>query len=159
MRPVIENGYLYIATPYLIVDNNITDALKNAARRGVDVRIIIPDVPDKKTIYALTKSSCLSLMSQGVKIYTYRGGFIHSKCFLSDGDTAVIGTVNLDFRSLVHHFECATVFYKNSLINDLYADFHYLFDVECDLRNEKTLQLKWYEKLIKSVMTFFAPLM
>lgn len=154
-----SDEYLYIETPYLIVDNNITDALKNAARRGVDVRIIIPDVPDKKAIYALTKSSCLSLMSQGVKIYTYRGGFIHSKCFLSDGDTAVIGTVNLDFRSLVHHFECATVFYKSSLINDLYADFHYLFDVECDLRNEKTLQLKWYERLIKSVMAFFAPLM
>ncbi len=154
-----SDKYLYIATPYLIVDTNILDAIKRAARRGVDVRVIIPQIPDKKAVYAMTKSSCLSLMATGVKVYAYRGGFIHSKCFLSDGDLAVVGTVNLDFRSLVHHFECATLMYKNSAINDVYADFNGLFANECELQNEETLTLKWYEKIVKLCLTFFAPLM
>ena len=154
-----SDKYLYIATPYLIVDTNITTALKNAARRGVDVRLFIPEVPDKKMVYIMTRSACLSLMSAGVKVYAYRNGFIHSKCFLSDGDSAVIGTINLDFRSLVHHFECATFFYKNHLINDLYADFSYLIERECDLMTVEDLALKWYEKPAKWFLAFIAPLM
>lgn len=154
-----SDKYLYIATPYLIVDTNITTALKNAARRGVDVRLFIPEVPDKKMVYIMTRSACLSLMSAGVKVYAYRNGFIHSKCFLSDGDSAVIGTINLDFRSLVHHFECATFFYKNRLINDLYDDFSYLIEHECDLMTTENLALKWYEKPAKWFLAFVAPLM
>ena len=154
-----SDKYLYIATPYLIVDTNITTAIKNAARRGVDVRIFIPEVPDKKAIYIMTRSACLSLMSAGVKVYAFRNGFIHSKCFLSDGDTAVIGTINLDFRSLVHHFECATLFFKNSVINDIYADFLYLIEHECDLVSADDLQLKPRERIVKSFLTFLAPLM
>ena len=154
-----SDKYLYIATPYLIVDTNITTAIKNAARRGVDVRIFIPEVPDKKAIYIMTRSACISLMSAGVKVYAFRNGFIHSKCFLSDGDTAVIGTINLDFRSLVHHFECATLFFKNSVINDIYADFLYLIEHECDLVSADDLQLKPRERIVKWFLTFFAPLM
>ncbi|MBO4262195.1 MAG: cardiolipin synthase, partial [Clostridia bacterium] len=111
--------YLYITTPYLIVDTNITDALKKAAKRGVDVRIIIPEVPDKKLIYILTRSFCPSLMAAGVKMYRFTEGFIHSKTFLSDGEVGVVGTVNLDYRSLVHHFECAVWMYKNEALNDI----------------------------------------
>lgn len=151
--------YLYIATPYLITDTNLTQALKNAARRGVDVKLFVPGVPDKKAVYAMTKSTCISLMGAGVKIYEYRGGFIHSKCFLSDDDIAVIGTINLDFRSLVHHFECATLFYKNAMLNDIYADFCDLIENECDLMSPEDMELKWYEKPVKWFLTFFAPLM
>ena len=154
-----SDKYLYIATPYLIVDTNITAAIKNAARRGVDVRLFIPEVPDKKAVYLMTRSACMSLMAAGVKVFAYRNGFIHSKCFLSDGDAAVIGTINLDFRSLVHHFECATFFYKNSLINDIYADFLYLSERECDLMRFEDLELKWYEKPVKWFLAFFSPLM
>ena len=154
-----SDDYLYIATPYLIVDTNILDALKNAVRRGVDVRVIIPEIPDKKPVFMMTKNACASLMEAGVKIYQYRGGFIHSKTFLSDGEIAVVGTANLDFRSLVHHFECATLLCQTSSIKDLYADFNRLFDNECIRCGKKELSLKWYEKPIRAVLSILAPLM
>lgn len=151
--------YLYITTPYLIVDTNITEALKKAAIRGVDVRIILPEIPDKKLIFLMTKSFCPALIKAGVKIYKFKDGFIHSKTFLSDDDIAVIGTINLDFRSLVHHFECALWMYKTSSIKDLYADFCDLFANDCVPVTVDKARLKWYERLIKSVINLFAPLM
>ncbi len=151
--------YLYIATPYFIVDTNITDALKRAARRGVDVRLIIPEIPDKKIIYIMTKSNLPGLIASGVKVYKFKDGFIHSKTILSDGDVGVVGTVNFDFRSFVHHFECAVWMYKNSALNDIYADFSILFSEESEEVGYNQSKLKWYESLIKSVFNLFAPLM
>ena len=107
----------------------------------------------------MTKSACKELLKSGVKIYFYKGGFIHSKTFLSDGEIAVVGTANLDFRSLVHHFECATILCKTSSINDLYADFINLFEFECIECSDKSLKLKWYERLVKSIISIVAPLM
>ena len=152
------NKYLYITTPYLVVDTHVTDALKNAVKRGVDVRIIIPEVPDKKPIYIMTKNACSLLAKEGVKIYTYRDGFIHSKTFLSDGNIGVVGTVNLDYRSLVHHFECATLLCETQSLNDLYEDFLHLFECECDEKTEKDLALKYYEKPFKVLLNMLAPL-
>ena len=151
--------YLYITTPYLIVDTNITEALKTAVKRGVDVRIIVPEVPDKKTVYLMTKSNCKLLCDAGVKIYAYKGGFIHSKTFLSDGEIAVVGTANLDFRSLVHHFECATLMCNTSSINDIHSDFLRLFDYETVRLSSKDLKLNAIQRLFKSVLVLFAPLM
>ncbi|MBR2336894.1 MAG: cardiolipin synthase [Clostridia bacterium] len=151
--------YLYITTPYLIVDTNITDALKTAVKRGVDVRIIIPQNPDKKIVYLLTKSACKNLCAAGVKIYAFKDGFIHSKTVLSDGEMAVVGTSNFDFRSLVHHFECATLICENSSINDIYSDFLHLFDYECVKYTAKDLKLNAFQRLIKSIAILFAPLM
>lgn len=151
--------YLYITTPYLIVDTNIIEALKAAVRRGVDVRVIIPEIPDKKPIYIMTKNSCKLLNDAGVKVYLYRGGFIHSKTFLCDGVMAVVGTANLDFRSLIHHFECATFLIKTSSIKDVYADFIDLFENECKLVQSKELDLNWIEKTQRAIMGIFAPLM
>lgn len=151
--------YLYIATPYFIVDTPITDALKRAARRGVDVRLIIPEIPDKKIIYIMTKSSLPSLIAAGVKVYKFKDGFIHSKTVLSDGDVAIVGTANLDYRSLVHHFECATLLYKTSSLNDLYADFSILFGEEGEEIGYNQSKLKWYESLLKSFFNLFAPLL
>lgn len=150
--------YLYITSPYLIVDTNITDALKCAVKRGVDVRILIPEIPDKKTVYIMTRATALDLYKGGVKIYSYKGGFIHSKTFIADGEVGVVGTANLDFRSLVHHFECATLMVKNSSINDLYADFSNLFTYECSKLNEKNLTLNPFERIVKSIVSLFAPL-
>ena len=151
--------YLYIATPYLIVDTNITEALKMAVKRGVDVRIVIPEVPDKKSIYLMTRNTCRDLEQSGVKIYAFKGGFIHSKTALCDGEIALVGTANLDFRSFVHHFECSTLLCQTQSINDIYADFSYLFDYECRLLDAKDLRLNWFQRLVKSVISLFAPLM
>ncbi len=153
------NRYLYIATPYFIVDTNITEALKKAVKRGVDVRIIIPDIPDKKIVYIMTKSFMPSLIAAGVKVYKYRGGFIHSKTALSDDEIAFVGTINMDFRSFVHHFECGVILYKTQSINDIYADFMKLFETKCDELSFSEAELKWYESLAKSIVNLFAPLM
>ncbi|MBQ7374025.1 MAG: cardiolipin synthase [Clostridia bacterium] len=151
--------YLYITTPYLIVDTNILDALKHAVKRGVDVRIIIPKIPDKKAVYSLTKSECRNLKKEGVRIYAYKDGFIHSKTVLADGEIAIVGTANFDFRSFVHHFECATLLCKTSSINDIYEDFLRLFDRETVEFTERELTLKWYERPIKAIINIIAPLM
>lgn len=98
--------YVYIMTPYLIIDESMQRALVLAAQRGVDVRLIIPGIPDKKTVYQMTLSYCERLISSGVKIYKYTPGFVHAKIFVSDDRLCTVGTINMDYRSLVHHFEC-----------------------------------------------------
>ncbi len=132
-----------IMTPYLILDSEMETALKFAAERGVQVTLILPGIPDKKPPYTLAKSHYKSLLSSGVKIYEYSPGFLHAKVFLADGREAVVGTVNLDFRSFYHHFECATYIYGSSCISDISAD----FDETLKKSREVTLQTVKKEKL------------
>jgi len=101
--------YVHIMTPYLALDNELLSALKFAAERGVEVRMILPGVPDKKTVFALGRSYYRELMAAGVEIWEYTPGFTHGKMLVSDDRVAVVGTVNLDYRSLYHHFECAAL--------------------------------------------------
>lgn len=108
-----SQNYLYIFTPYLIPDSEMENAMKLAAKRGVDVRLVIPGIPDKRLVYAVTASYFRPLMRAGVKIYAYTPGFIHSKCLLSDDHAAVVGTINFDYRSLFLHFECGALFVEN----------------------------------------------
>ena len=115
--------YVHIMTPYLILDSEMENALIYAAQRGVDVRIIMPGVPDKEMPYALAKTYYPALLSAGVRIYEYTPGFVHAKVFSCDDDTAVVGTINLDYRSLYHHFECATYMYKTDCIAEIEEDF------------------------------------
>lgn len=115
--------YVYIFTPYLIVDSQTMTALCLAAKRGVDVRIITPGIPDKKTIFVMTRGHYPELIENGVKIYEYSPGFLHAKSFVCDDKTAVVGTINMDYRSLYHHFECGCFFYKSSIIKEVKADF------------------------------------
>ena len=114
--------YVHIATPYLILDNDMLTALTYAAKRGVDVGIIVPGIPDKKTAFALTHSYYRELIEQGVKIYEYTPGFIHAKIFVSDDTTAVVGSINLDYRSLRHHYECAALLYGCPAVADVEQD-------------------------------------
>lgn len=114
--------YVYITTPYLILDNEMLTALQFAARRGVDVRLILPHIPDKKYAFVLAKSHYKALTEAGVKIYEYTPGFIHAKVFLSDDIHAVVGTINLDYRSLYLNFECAAYLYNVPALKDIYAD-------------------------------------
>ena len=126
---IINNSkkYLYISTPYLILDMEIIDAFKLAIRRGVDVRIIIPGVPDKKIVYMLSESYANTLIREGVKVYKYEKGFLHSKMFVSDDIEGVVGTINLDYRSLFLHFECGLYMYNTSCLQDIKKDFQEMF--------------------------------
>ena len=115
--------YVHIMTPYLILDGEMETAIKFAAERGVEVSIILPGVPDKLAAYSLAKSHYAALLDAGVNIYEYVPGFIHAKSFVSDDKEGVVGTINLDYRSLYHHFECAAYCYKTSCIGDIEKDF------------------------------------
>lgn len=115
--------YVYITTPYLIIDNEMINALATAAKSGVDVRIITPGIPDKKVTYMLTRSYYAVLLRAGVKIYEYTPGFIHAKGFVSDDRCAVVGTINLDYRSLCHHVECAAWMCDVPAVGEIKADF------------------------------------
>ena len=115
--------YVHIMTPYLILDGELETALKYAGQRGIDVKLILPGIPDKKIAYSLAKSHYRSLLDAGVKIYEYTPGFVHAKVWTSDDEKAVVGTINLDRRSLYHHFECATYLYKADCVSDIEADF------------------------------------
>lgn len=115
--------YVYITTPYLILDDDLRNALATASKRGVDVRIITPHKPDKKLIYYVTQTNYKHLIENGVKIYQYLPGFIHAKMILSDNMHAMLGTVNLDYRSLFLNFEDAVYIYNNSEIKNMVTDY------------------------------------
>ena len=114
---------VYISTPYLVPTYSLLDALRNASLRGVDVHLILPGIPDKKAVYAVAKSHFHYLLASGVKIHIYKPGFNHMKTMLADDQLAFVGTINFDFRSLVHHFECGTLLYKTPCCKDIREDF------------------------------------
>lgn len=153
------NDYVHIMTPYLILDGELESALKYAAERGVDVKLILPGIPDKKAAYALAKSHYKRLVASGVQIYEYTPGFVHAKVFVSDGCKATVGTINLDYRSLYHHFECATYLYQADCIRDVERDFQDTLE-KCREVTPKTIKNeKLSYKLMGTVMKFIAPLM
>ncbi len=117
------NNYVYLMTPYLILDSNMEKTLKLAASKGVDVRIILPGVPDKKVLYLLAMSRCKRLMEAGIKVYSYQYGFLHAKQIISDDVRAVVGTINFDYRSLYHNYECGTYLYDTESLADIKNDF------------------------------------
>ena len=149
---------IYITTPYLIIDFALMTALKNASLKGIDVRIITPHIPDKKLVFNVTRSNYKPLLEAGVKIYEYTPGFIHSKELLVDDDLAFIGTINLDYRSLVHHYECGAVIYKNDAILDITKDFEDIFGVSQEITLENFKMNKLAE-LGNSFIALFVPLL
>jgi cardiolipin synthase len=149
--------YLYITSPYLVVDNVIIDALINASLRGVDVKIILPEIPDKKIVSVLTRSNYEKLIAGGVKVYEYKGGFIHSKMVISD-NAMIIGTINFDYRSFIHHFENAVYTTCESCLNSATLDFNYMVENEGVLITKQKAKQSTVSKLIKGVLTVFSPL-
>ena len=115
--------YVWFYTPYLMLGDALFDAFLRAAKRGVDVRILMPGIPDKKLVYRLSRSYYPDLLKAGVKIYEYTPGFLHAKACVSDDKIAGIGTVNLDYRSLFLHFECSSLFIGAGIITSLKQDF------------------------------------
>ncbi|MGM9605836.1 MAG: cardiolipin synthase [Faecousia sp.] len=150
--------YLYITTPYLICDHELLSALRIAARKGVDVRIITPHIPDKKAVFLMTRSNYRVLLQDGVKIYEYTPGFIHAKSFVCDDKLAVCGTINLDYRSLVHHFECGAWMYGTTCIADMKADFLATVD-KSQAVTMYTAQLRGCQRLLAELMKVFSPLL
>lgn len=128
--------YVYITTPYLAIDNTMISALTNAAKSGVDVRIILPGIPDKKAVFEVTQSYYKVLLDSGVKIYEYTPGFVHCKTFVSDDEIAVVGTANMDFRSLFLHFENGTVFTAVKLLKILNLTFIKLLPIAMRSKNQ-----------------------
>lgn len=116
------NKYVYIFTPYLIIDTDMINALNLAAKRGVDVRVVIPGIPDKKVVYTLSESYVTPLVEGGVKVYKYTPGFVHAKVFVSDDKVATVGTINMDYRSLYLHFECGCYLEDVDAIKDIKQD-------------------------------------
>lgn len=151
--------YVHIMTPYLILDGELETALKFAAERGVEVALVLPGIPDKAVPYALAKTHYASLLESGVKIYEYTPGFVHAKVFVSDGAEAVVGTINLDYRSLYHHFECATYLYRVGCIGEIEADFQDTIAKSRQVTKETVRGEKWQVKLTGRLMKAIAPLM
>lgn len=150
--------YVYITTPYLIIDSELVQALENAAMRGIDVRIVTPHVPDKKLVFAMTRSHYGRLLKAGVKIYEYESGFVHAKTYLSDDETAIVGTINMDYRSLVHHFENGVWIYKNKVLQDVKRDF---IDMQ-----EKSVKFELhmikenlFQRFVRALIKIFSPLL
>lgn len=151
--------YVHIMTPYLILDGEMETALKFAAERGVEVVLLLPGIPDKAIPYALAKTHYASLLESGVKIYEYTPGFVHAKVFVCDGQEAVVGTINLDYRSLYHHFECATYMYRTDCVPEIEKDFQATL-AKCRQVTEETVRKeKWSIKAVGSLMKVAAPLM
>ena len=150
--------YCYIMTPYLIIDTDMQNALILAAKRGVDVRIITPHIPDKKTVFLMTRSNYRPLVADGVKIYEYTPGFIHAKNFLADDCLAVCGSINLDYRSLVHHFECGVWMYGTDCIRDMRRDFLDTVAVSQEI-TEETAVLRGLPRLGAEILKVLTPLM
>ncbi len=151
--------YVHIMTPYLILDGEMEAALKYAAQRGIDVKIILPGIPDKKLANALAKSHYRALTAAGVKLYEYTPGFVHAKVFVSDAKKAVIGTINLDYRSLYHHFECAAYLFQVPCIPDIEEDFQATLS-QCRLVTEETMKQESFTvRFLSHLMKFIAPLM
>ena len=149
--------YVWIMTPYLIIDYRLRAALLAAAARGVDVRIVTPHIPDKKLPFALTRSNYLKLIRGGVKIYEYTPGFIHAKNFLADDDVAVVGTINLDYRSLLHHYENAVLFHRAKVRGQLKEDFGQTFAVS-QLQTEEDAKKNIVWRGLTEFAKAFAPL-
>ncbi len=152
-------GYVHIMTPYLILDNELESALKFAAQRGVDVKLILPGIPDKKSAFALAKSHYKYLIKEGIKIYEYTPGFVHAKIFVSDNVKAVVGTINLDYRSLYHHFECATYMYGTSCISEIEEDFQKTLEKCSEVTPETIAGEKFSYKARGSLLKLVAPMM
>lgn len=151
--------YVHIMTPYLILDEELEAALKFAAERGVEVALILPGIPDKAIPYALAKTHYASLLKSGVKIYEYTPGFVHAKVCVSDTREAVVGTINLDYRSLYHHFECATYMYDTDCVSEIEKDYQATLAKCRQVTMETVRKEKWTVKLTGYLMKAVSPLL
>ncbi len=151
--------YVYICTPYLVIDNEMLTALTLAAKSGIDVRILTPHIEDKWYVHILTKSFYETLIKSGVKIYEYTPGFIHSKTVVCDDEIGIVGSINFDYRSLYLHFECATFLYKTKTVDDIKTDFLKTQEISIQVTEEDCKKVKIIERVLRIILRLIAPLM
>lgn len=151
--------YVWIMTPYLIPENEIITGLCFAAQRGVDVRIIMPHIPDKKIVFDVAHTYYTQLIEAGVRIFEFTPGFVHAKMFVSDDCKAVVGSINLDFRSLYEHFECATFIYNNPVVEDVKKDFIDTFDKCQEFYKGDYKKLPLFNRICGKIGRLFGPLL
>jgi cardiolipin synthase len=151
--------YVYIYTPYLVLDNEMTTILILAAKSGVDVRIVTPHIPDKWYVFMVTQSYYDILIEAGVKIYEYNPGFLHSKAFVCDDVMGIVGSINLDYRSLYFHFECGVWLYKTKSVKQIKDDFDATFEHCRQITLDECKNVKLLKRIIRGFFRLFAPLM
>ena len=158
---MFENAkrYIYIMTPYLIPNDIILNSLKSAAKRGVDVRIIMPGIPDKSYAFSVAKTYYNELIRAGVKIFEFKEGFLHSKNVVCDDEFACVGTVNLDYRSFFHHFECGIFLFRNMEILSIHNDFERMFTRSKNITITDNNSRGFLVKLFGYIIKLIAPLM
>lgn len=151
--------YVYIMTPYLMLSDEMTHCICYAAKSGVDVRLLLPHIPDKKMIFAITRSHYRELMAAGVRIYEFTPGFVHSKVVLADDKIGVVGTINFDFRSLFLHYECGCLIYKNKELGKIKDDFLDAFSQSQQMDRETYKKISAFQRLCGWVLNLLAPLL
>lgn len=151
--------YVFISTPYLILDDQLRDAITLAKSEGVDVRLLVPGKPDKKRIFQLTRLNYGALLKAGVKIYEYTPGFVHQKMFVSDDAIATDGTINLDYRSLYLHLECGTLIMSSRAVDNMKADFLATIDVSHEVTYAEWLSWRKKKRFEWALLRLLAPLL
>lgn len=151
--------YFWITTPYLILDQEMIDALALAVNNGVDVRIVVPGIPDKKAVYEVTKGNFETLLKKGVRIYEYSPGFIHGKVCVSDDRSAIVGTVNMDFRSYNMNYECGVWMHNTHCIRNIKEDFRSIFNSSHEVTLSECLETGFVVKAYRSFLRVFSPLL
>ena len=151
--------YVHMMTPYLILDSDMITSLTFAAKRGIETIIIMPHIPDKIYAYLLARSYYAELLQAGVKIYEYTPGFVHAKVFTSDNTKAVVGSINMDYRSLHLHFECAVYLFRNPAVQQAEADFQETLKKCQEITLEDCRHYPIPKKIAGKVLRLFAPLM
>lgn len=151
--------YVYINTPYLILDNEMTTVLCNAAKSGVDVRILTPHIPDKKMVYTITRANYATLIKSGIKIYEYTPGFNHAKTVVCDDEYAIVGTINFDYRSFYMHFECAAWLYQSHVVQDIKEEYLKTLEYCRHIPLLECRNARWNERLSSFLLRIFSPLM
>lgn len=152
-------NYVYIYTPYLVIDHAMLNALCLAAKNGLDIRLITPHIPDKWYVHAVTQSNYKQLTKNGVKIYEYTKGFVHSKMMVADDEVAIIGTTNMDFRSYYLHFECGVLLYKTDSIIAMRDDYLNTLKECQEITYQQCLQVNFFKRILQSFLNLLSPLL
>lgn len=151
--------YVYITTPYLVIDHEMMTALTLAAKSGIDVRIITPGIPDKWYVYYVTQSYYKVLLQAGVRIYEFTPGFLHAKMYVSDDKTAIVGSANMDYRSLYLHFENCCAFYGGHMVKDVKADMLRTFEKSHEITMQDVDRTGLVKRLLQLFFRFFSPML
>ena len=151
--------YVHIMTPYLVIDDGMYEAMKYAVQRGVDVRIIMPHIPDKKYMFWLARTYYPKLLAAGVRIFEYVPGFVHAKSAVSDDTKAVVGTINFDYRSMYLHYECAVLMYKTQCVEDIEWDYMQTLDSCMEIDMSIYRRMNPIEKIIGRISRLLAPML